>query len=375
MVRPVVKSNHRSTEMEIKALKLSSDMKESVRAPTIWEKPSNSRMYDYHYEIAGMYYQPMIKYCIARERGLGRQVVDLPDRLQSNYDKRSYRMKSTNPDYEQFLVQLYQKRLKGNNAKFSHCAHESARRSKETSELGVVRDSGSMRDKYLTQLQLMYTEKLAKKGCIKGGVVQKTGEELLEEEVDPAASEMERKFGNKMLSRQKKDSRYGPSFERIFVLDSERYNLGEDVDFLEGCYNKAKISEALVEENVGCEVTEDLVAVEKKSFVKDYMGADNMSDFLAIFAKEKVTNADTVDKPATFIHRDTTLSKAAHDVKDRVKNAGKTILPQKPSMYDMNFNYRGHQVEKIGNHERAFVRSTMFRNPALPDFDVGYDTV
>ena len=68
-----------------------------------------------------------------------------------------------NPDYEQFLVQLYQKRLKGNNSKFSkfmfhftkifkfmckgRCAHESARRSKETSELGVVRDSGSMRSR------------------------------------------------------------------------------------------------------------------------------------------------------------------------------------------------------------------------------------
>ena len=56
MVRPVVKFNNRSAEMEIKALKLSSDTKDNVRAPIIWEKPSSS-MYDYHYEISGLYYQ------------------------------------------------------------------------------------------------------------------------------------------------------------------------------------------------------------------------------------------------------------------------------------------------------------------------------
>ena len=56
MVRPVVKSNNRSTEMEIKTLKLSSDMKAKLRAPLTWEKPPCS-MYDYHYEISGMYYQ------------------------------------------------------------------------------------------------------------------------------------------------------------------------------------------------------------------------------------------------------------------------------------------------------------------------------
>ena len=59
MVRPVIKVNNRSTEMEIKTLKLSSEMKSNLRAPTIWEKPPNS-MYDYHYEISGLYYQVFI---------------------------------------------------------------------------------------------------------------------------------------------------------------------------------------------------------------------------------------------------------------------------------------------------------------------------
>ena len=129
-----MKNYNERGEMEIKKLAVSSSMKESLRAPTIWEKPA-SAMYDYHNQISGLYYQvsqeqvtsgsfnmlfsiiqrivlykldkhrdiylhfqllrklsifqPMIKYCIGREKGQERSVVDMPDRLQSNYDKRS----------------------------------------------------------------------------------------------------------------------------------------------------------------------------------------------------------------------------------------------------------------------------------------------
>ena len=56
MVRPVLKFDNRSTEMEIKALKLSSEAKDNLRAPAIWEKPT-AAIYNYHYEIGGLYYQ------------------------------------------------------------------------------------------------------------------------------------------------------------------------------------------------------------------------------------------------------------------------------------------------------------------------------
>ena len=56
MVRPVLKFDNRSTEMEIKALKLSSECKDNLRAPAIWEKPT-AAIYNYHYDIAGLYYQ------------------------------------------------------------------------------------------------------------------------------------------------------------------------------------------------------------------------------------------------------------------------------------------------------------------------------
>ena len=105
------------------------------------------------------------------------------------------------------------------------------------------------------------------------------------------------------------------------------------------------------------------------------MKADTMNDFLRVSELEKLASGEESEKPQHYVHRDTTLSKAAHDVKDRVKNAGKEFLPQKQSIKDMNFNYRGKQNENIGNFERAFVRSTMYKNQALPDFDVGYDVV
>jgi len=378
--------------MEIKTLKLSSEMKSNLRAPVIWEKPPNS-MYDYHYEISGMYYQPMIKYCMEREQGMKRKKVDLPDRLQSNYDKRSYKIKNTRPDYEEFLVQLYQKRLKANNSRFSHCANEMARMSKESSELGVKRDSGSMRDKYLTQLQLMYTESLAKKGWVDSkGVVQKSGEDLVAKETaeEIEQRETEKRAANQLLVRKKNDQRYGPGYERITVLDSERYNMGEDVDFLSGCYNKAALKSE-TENNLetsekttkitrivnGKEIVDESYETKQGPMLnKEYLDAETMLDFLTIAENEKLASSSNIPiKDVPAIYRDTTLSRASQDVKARVKSAGKMLLPQKLGMDDMNFNYRERKVEDIGRFERAFVRSTMYKKPALPDFDVGYDVI
>ena len=76
----------------------------------------------------------------------------------------------------------------------------------------------------------MYTENLAKQDCVKVEIVEKAkGEDVTlweDEQLDPAT---EKKGANKMLSCHKEDRRYGPSFERITVLDSERYKLGEEV--------------------------------------------------------------------------------------------------------------------------------------------------
>ena len=114
----------------------------------------------------------------------------------------------------------------------------------------------------------------------------------------------------------------------------------------------------------------------KTTLNPDYLTADNMTQFLAVNDAELSPAEKPVEqKPANVVYRDTTLSRAAYDVKNKVKNAGNSMLPQKPSIDDMNFNYRGRKVEDIGNFERAFVRCDMYKKPALPDFDVGYDVV
>ena len=89
----------------------------------------------------------------------------------------------------------------------------------------------------MAQLQLMYTEKLAKTGQMHGMVVEDNGEEEDQDRQQREAeqAEQEKYFANKMLAKKKQDVRYGPSYERIILLDSERYNMGQDVDFLEGC--------------------------------------------------------------------------------------------------------------------------------------------
>ena len=97
----------------------------------------------------------------------------------------------------------------------------------------------------MAQLQLMYTEKLAKTGQMHGMVVEDNGEEEDQDRQQREAeqAEQEKYFANKMLAKKKQDVRYGPSYERIILLDSERYNMGQDVDFLEGCRRKAAASE------------------------------------------------------------------------------------------------------------------------------------
>ena len=56
MPRPVVRASNRATETELKTLKLSKANFSSIRAPMVWEKPT-AGLYNYHYEIDGLYYQ------------------------------------------------------------------------------------------------------------------------------------------------------------------------------------------------------------------------------------------------------------------------------------------------------------------------------
>merc|ERR1711994_703967 len=118
--------NHcRNSQFELNTLKISQETKRVVRRPYVWEKPG-SRLYDYHYEIGGMYYQPMIKYIMHRGETGPRQVVDIPDRILSDYDKRAYALNNDDMGLEEFLTDAYRRRAKDVNAKYVHVEGESA---------------------------------------------------------------------------------------------------------------------------------------------------------------------------------------------------------------------------------------------------------
>jgi len=400
MVRPVVRASNRATEMEIKTLKLSYDTQTNVRAPMVWEKPT-AGLYDYHYEIDGLYYQPMISYCIGRSAGARRKVVDIPDRILSNYDKRSYKLKlDDDVDYEGFLSKTYQRRMKDVNSKKIHCANESMQRSKKTTDLGMARGSAMMRDKYLNQVQMMYTEKLAREGKMKGLEVENFGSDK-NRSTRSQSVECEVRGENKLLSRKRNDARYGPAYERITTLESEQYNRGEFDSFLPAAPRRAVSQErGVVRESAAAEVAETTTktvrvvkttntagevseefsnseGVNKRASLinRDYLKADNMNEFLKVRNTEQLMKEAVADGPAAPLFYDVTFSKAIKDVRNRVKKEGNKCVMPKTQIDDLKFNYRGKTMDRVGAVEKAFIRSTMYNKASIPDIDVGYDVI
>merc|ERR1719174_2127341 len=103
----------------------------------------------------------MINYCVEREEGGPRRVVDLPDRLMSNFDKRAYTRGPDEGDYDKFLSMMYQRRAKDKHAKSIHVANERWSRSKANTTLNTIRGADNARDRYLCQIQLIHTGRVA----------------------------------------------------------------------------------------------------------------------------------------------------------------------------------------------------------------------
>lgn len=401
MVRPVINASNRATEFELKTLKLSYDTQSQIRAPMVWEKPT-ANLYDYHYEIGGLYYQPMISYCMARENGASRKAVDIPDRILSNFDKRSYKLKNEECDYEDFLTKCYQRRIKDIHSRNIHCATERVTRSKKNTELGIIRGAAMMRDKYLNQVQLMYTEKLAREGKIKGLTVENTEDGRARRSQSAELCQSSKGVENKILSAKRDDARYGPAYERVTVLDSEQYDKGEVGASVRSTRAKS-VEKSGVEESSKMEQSSSSKTVRivrmsggaigenfeefssdnqqasesnRRSFVnKDFLAADNMKEFLAVRNLETMKKEATAVKAAEPLYLDSTYSKAMYDVKRRTKKEADKLLPNQTKIDDINFNMRGRTNDQIGRFERSVIRSEMYKKSALPDFDLGYDVV
>jgi len=316
----------RDKQFEMNTLKISQDTKRVVRRPYVWERP-NARLYDYHYEIGGLYYQPMINYIVHRGANGPHKVVDIPDRILSNYDRRAYQLKDQNVDLEDFLTESYKRRTKDINSKYVHTANELVRKSKKSTDLHLVRGSACIRDKYLCQLQLHYT---GTKG-----------------------DDINRDDGLDMIERNE-DTSYGPGYTRV------RYNSKPS--------KEVRVSQLLEDFSLNEETT-----------LKN-MRKDNMIGLLSDATKQAVERAEEI-KEVTKEDKElmekaaSTYMVAKKQVKKMVDNKRREIEEVKTSPLDLKFAYGGKPIDQLGMHERIAMKSGQYKPRMLPDIDVGYDIV
>jgi len=316
----------RDNQFELNTLKISQDTKKVVRKPYVWDRP-NARLYDYHYEIGGLYYQPMINYIINRGENGPHKVVDIPDRILSNYDRRAYALKEPDVDLEDFLTDSYKRRTKDINGKYVHVANEKVRHSKKSTDLGMVRGSACIRDKYLCQLQLHYTEN-------KADTSEKVVDDL------------------EVLKRAE-DTSYGPGYKRVRATKPSREKRISQILEEKGREEDHKLRNMRTNNLVGLlnDVTSELVerAAETKLVTKE--------------------QREVEEKAAS------TYMVAMKEVKRLVDNKRREVEDVKINPLKLEFAYSGKPIDQLGICERAVMKSSIYKPRRLPDIDVGYDTV
>jgi len=397
MVRPSIDAKARCSQYELKTLKISKDTLEQVRKPFCWSRP-NSGLYDYHYEIGGLYYQPLVRYCMDRVKGGARRQVDMPDRMQTNFDKRAYQLTPDACDYEGFLTDMYVRRMRDENRKTIHCANELYTKSKENTILNDVTNAAQYRDKYVCQIQLQHTGNVAKEENLLRKKASWSQEEM--EMMSKKGRETSEEKEQKMIRLGiHKDARYGPGFKKVSSIKTQEL----DWDPLGEFFPTSKVEEAVSDEEQGMTnlkqstSTETVTTSSSKKIVKTVSGqvteersdtrggkpmvtkelleADNMKDWLRIRHEEDRSQGKYAVKDVKPMYIDTGYAKALDEVKERVKRAG--VDPGTKIVTAKNFNYffGDRKAEDIGSYTKAAIHTNMYTMEKIPEFDVGYDTI
>jgi len=358
------------SKFELKTLKVSNDTLNAIRAPIVWNRPTTG-LFDYHYDVAGLYYQPMINYCVEREEGGLRRVVDMPDRLMSNYDRRAYTRGPDEGDYDKFLTMMYQRRMKDKHAKSIHVANERWARSKANTTLNTIRGADNARDRYLCQIQLIHTGRVAQ-GRELGAGGSSGGEEVEHQEKRGGRSVS----AEPILQKKPTDPRYGPGFKRVSKYESRPLSAGgsglELVGIKEPNLPSFSLDHVGKKTEEACQKYEDYV--QKKAMEQSFLDADTVEDFLKHQAELQQIREMADKKEYKPLYNDTSYVRALGDVQKKVKESGRYEGMQK-SLDDINIFYRRRKVEDIGAHEKAAIRARMYKGETIPDFDVGYATV
>jgi len=387
MVRVSV-SGRRGDQFELKTLKVSKDTLDSIRKPNIWTRPS-SGLYDYHYEIGGLYYQPMINYCIEREKGGARRNVDMPDRIMSNFDKRAFVLSDDCLDYEDFLAQMYRKRIRVDNTKTIDCSMKLYSGSKENSRLNDYRDSAQQRDKYVCQLQLHHTGQVAKKENLLKEKSAFSEEEaaFMASKARQSSEERERKM---LVLGINKDDRYGPGFKKVGALNShnkhwdpleEFYKQPQEVKEEENvAHSSSSIQQESSSKMTRVVINSDGEVIESSEtrkggfqpiVKKELLEAETLSDWV----KERVASGPKkVEKVIKPLYLDTGYAKALDEVQERVRKAG-MLGEERMTTKSFNHFLKNRKIEDIGKHSKVAIYTAMMTTDKCPDFDVGYDTI
>jgi len=385
MVRAVI-SGRRGDQFELKTLKVSQDTLEAIRKPAIWTRPK-SGLYDYHYEIGGLYYQPMINYCIEREKGGSRRYVDMPDRTMSNFDKRAFVLSDDCLDYENFLAEMYKKRIRVDNTKTIDCSMKLYSKSKDNSRLNDYRDSAQQRDKYVCQLQLYHTGQVAKKENLmkEKSSFSEDEEAYMESKAQQSCEERERKM---LVLGINKDDRYGPGFKKVNMLNSQNKNWDPLEEFFHKPQATSQEQEAVSSQQESSKTTritrvvvdgsgEVIESSEKKEakfqpiVKKELLEAESLSDWVKERAASGPKKVERSYKP---LYIDTGYAKALGEVQERVRKAG-MLGEEKMTTKSFNHFFKNRKVEDIGKHSKAAIYTAMMTTGKCPDFDVGYDTI
>jgi len=317
-----------SSKFELKTLKVSPATINEIHAPKPWNKPCPA-LFDYHYDVAGLYYQPMINYCIGRENGEKRQMVDMPDRMEANLDKVAYsRHPEDGTDYEEVTV-----------------TDEEVWEEEKSSHYG---DEGShvIVDKQETR--------------------QSRRARSAEPVIDVYAED----------ERERDSRRYGPTFVRRGRVDMRKLNLGRisglDVVGVEEPRIEALRDKTWDREKEAARDQYDRFQEQNKR-AKKFMETQTQEEFLKL---NKELMLERAEKPRVYkpLYIDTSYAKAIKDVNTRVIAAGKVDNPVL-SRDDINMFYRRRRPEDIGKYERAAIMKGIYKGCRIPDFDLGYDTV
>jgi len=179
-----------------------------------------------------------------------------------------------------------------------------------------------------------------------------------------------------VLQKRTSDPKYGPGFNRISKYESRPLSAGgsglELVGIKEPELPPVSFDYVGKKTEEACQKYEEYIS--RKEMEQAFMNADTVEDFLKHQTQLQQKRDLLEKKDYKPLYNDTSYVRALGDVQKRIKDSGR-YKGMQPSLDDINIFYRRRRIEDIGAHEKAAIRTAMYKGDPIPDFDIGYATV